>query len=364
MRHQALYRIFFSLLFFLAISGTLWAQVGKPSIVGLSTQPWISSEGKLLSTRGGGVQGKFTSYPMPVPAAIPHCVAIDQKGIIWAGLVGSNRIGKFDPKTGLFKHYLVPTPDSRPHGITVDGDGKIWFTSEQDFRRKVGRFDPDTELFIEVQVAGIGDADVRPHTPIFGPGGYIWFTMEDGIGRIHPRTFEAKAFPVPTKGSRPYGITVGLDGMMYFAEWRGHKIGRLNPKTGEVREYNPPTPGSGTRRITTAPDGIIWVSEYIAHNLARFDPKSGEIREFKMPSAPNSAPYGIVATPDGMIWMSEQFSNLITKFDPKAETFTSYPVPWDETGLRIPSSVRNMITDREGKIWYGDNRNSRITKVE
>ena len=127
LRMKSLGLFFFGLVPLLSTSGPLLAQ-GKRS-VGLSTQPWISIEGKLITTKGGGVQGKFSSYPMPVPAAIPHCIAIDQKEIIWAGLVGSNRIGKFDPKTGLFKHYLVPTPDSRPHGITVDGDGKIWLVS-------------------------------------------------------------------------------------------------------------------------------------------------------------------------------------------------------------------------------------------
>jgi len=46
-----------------------------------------------------------------------------------------------------------------------------------------------------------------------------------------------REWEVPTKGAKPYAMTVSLDGSIGFADELASKIGHLNPKIGELKEY-------------------------------------------------------------------------------------------------------------------------------
>ena len=41
---------------------------------------------------------------------------------------------------------------------------------------------------------------------------------------------------MPTAGSRPFGITTGPDGNLWFTEYGGDKIGRITP-SGTITEF-------------------------------------------------------------------------------------------------------------------------------
>ena len=60
-----------------------------------------------------------------------------------------------------------------------------------------------------------------------------------------------------------WGITVGSDGKLWFAETRGNKIGRI-ATTGEFSEFLLPTPNDGRVGpfgITVGSDGAVWFTE-------------------------------------------------------------------------------------------------------
>ncbi|MBN2574207.1 MAG: hypothetical protein JXP73_06560 [Deltaproteobacteria bacterium] len=47
--------------------------------------------------------------------------------------------------------------------------------------------------------------------------------------RAHDPGWEFGEFPIPTPDSVPYGIVVGPDNNLRFAESKGNKIGRITP---------------------------------------------------------------------------------------------------------------------------------------
>ena len=49
----------------------------------------------------------------------------------------------------FIKEFEIPTACSQPVGIVVDNDGKVWFTETN--TGNVGRFDPRTEEFVEIE---------------------------------------------------------------------------------------------------------------------------------------------------------------------------------------------------------------------
>ena len=76
-----------------------------------------------------------------------------------------------------------------------------------------------------------------------------------------------KEFPVPTAGSDPYGITVGPDGNVWFAENIGNKVGFITPE-GSITEFPLPSPGSGPTWLTAAPTATSGSSRTAAAGSA------------------------------------------------------------------------------------------------
>ncbi|MGB7587935.1 MAG: hypothetical protein WBM00_04425, partial [Solirubrobacterales bacterium] len=68
-------------------------------------------------------------------------------------------------------------------------------------------------------------------------------------------------FTVPTHISRPFGITAGPDGNVWFTEnWpEAHKIGRITPD-GQITEFSLSS-AANLDSITTGPDGNLWFTD-------------------------------------------------------------------------------------------------------
>ena len=83
--------------------------------------------------------------------------------------MGSNTIGRLNPKTGEIKEYPLKTPDSGPHGLVADKEGNIWFTAN--FKGYIGRLSPVTGKITEYKLP---EAAHDPHTPVFDRRGILW----------------------------------------------------------------------------------------------------------------------------------------------------------------------------------------------
>jgi hypothetical protein len=73
-------------------------------------------------------------------------------------------------------------------------------------------------------------------------------------------------------GSRPYAISGGPDGALWFTEAGNRSIGRITTD-GAITECRLPTPGDHTLHgIVAAPDGGIWFTEPNSNRIGRIDP--------------------------------------------------------------------------------------------
>jgi len=98
----------------------------------------------------------------------------------------------------------------------------------------------------------------------------LWFVEYDGhnIGRITP-SGTITEFAIPS-GGKPYAITAGPDGNLWFTEPGAfNAIGRSTP-SGGISEYPIPTPNTDVAGITTGPDGNIWFAEEFVGKIGRF----------------------------------------------------------------------------------------------
>jgi virginiamycin B lyase len=133
-------------------------------------------------------------------------------------------IGRISPNTHSVTEY---SDGGDPFNITSGPDGALWYTD--DGYGRIGRIDPSTHLISHFAPKG------KVITPAFivARDSYLWFTDENGrIGRLSPSTHRFALYNVPTQGGRPYGIAVGKDDELWFAEQNESEIVKMCPELG------------------------------------------------------------------------------------------------------------------------------------
>ncbi len=331
-----------------------------------ATDLYANGAGSFINFQPGHrqIRGKFTVYDLPRDSARPHSLATDQQGRIWFAETGANRVGMFDPQKREFAEYPIPTPEAEPHGITVVREGIIWFT--QAAKDKIGRLDPKTGGIRDFPVPAGG---IRPgarggvgriHAPMMGNDGFLYSSNEwmSSIVKLDPKTGQTWEYLTQTKASRPYGIQIDLAGDVWFAAAGSDYVGKLGTKTGTVTEHKTPTPKSGPRGLTMDPQGLIWYAEWDAHKIGYINPKTLEQREFVPLSHPHSGTYALASDGAGVIYVAEFISNQVSRYEPKKREWTEWQMPLSR------SRARSIIVDPSGYVWYADNGNSKLVRIE
>ena len=161
--------------------------------------------------------------------------------------------------------------------------------------------------------------------------------------------------PVPTRRSRPYGIVVAPNGIVWVALLGTDKLASVDPGTLKLTEHNV-TSGARPRRVDVTPDGRIYYTDFDRGFLGRLDPKTNELDEWALPGGEDSRPYGMAVDRQGRVWLVETgvSPNTFVGFDPAKNAITSItPIP---SGA---GSVRHMhYYAVSGTVWFGTDENT------
>ena len=106
-----------------------------------------------------------------------------------------------------------------------------------------------------------------------------------------------------TASARPFGITAGSDGNLWFTESNTDRIGKITT-AGVVTEYNI-TVGAFPNDITAGPDGNLWFTENNTDWIGKINPTTGVITEYSSGITVGAFPEDITAGPDGNLWFTE-----------------------------------------------------------
>jgi virginiamycin B lyase len=173
-------------------------------------------------------------------------------------------------------------------------------------------------------------------------------------------------YAIPTDLSKPFGITAGPDGAMWFAEGDGNKIGRIG-MDGKITEFAIPTAESNPGLLTSGSDGAIWFVERDGNKIGRLT-MEGQFSEFAIPSGgeqvqtasgktiTTSTPQGIVRGPDNALWFTEQAGNKIGRITTDG-TITEYPLPTADSG---PLSI---LLGGDNQLWFTERSGNRIGSI-
>lgn len=268
--------------------------------------------------------GQATYYPLP-KGAMPHGIAFDKQGRLWAGLEGLDEIVRLDSKGKIVQTFHIP---ETAQGTSVK-------------------------------------APADNHGLNFGPDGTtLWYTGKASgtIGKLDTKTGKFTSWATPTADSLPIYIKADGAGNMWFTELGGNNIGEVTT-SGQVKEFVIPTPDSRPIAIVPAPDGkSMWFSEEATDKIGRID-SNGHITEFQVPKkALGETLAGLSFDKAGNVW-TEQYmiqnqpgTDYIVKIDKSVLNATSGNLPAsDFTFSKIPSTgttLHRIIQGPGGNMWF------------
>lgn len=272
--------------------------------------------------------GHLTEYPVKTAASCPNGIALYGVGpsllVVFTESLGNN-IGVLYPSDGTVEEYPVVTPASCPNGITMGtaANPLIWFTEQCDpanyyANDHIGTFDITTGVVTEYSVSGRG---LQPAGITVGLDGSVWYALrspdEGFIVRATSSGVSGPPCNTPSWESEPTAITFGPDGKVWFTEDAGvaGAVGMADPatfaQTCKMIEY---PVSSGAQDITSGPccakdcaDGLgLWFSEY--YGKIGCISTGGIVSEQSVYPA---SPLGIAIGPDGNIWYTDSGRNVV-----------------------------------------------------
>jgi len=190
----------------------------------------------------------------------------------------------------------------------------------------------------------------RPHDPMAGKDGAIWYTgqLSNKIGRVDPKSAQFKEFPLKTPRTGPHGLAEDREGNIWFTGNSAGLIGKLDPKTGNVTEYKMPDAAvKDPHTLNFDQSGILWFTAQNANVMGRLDPKTGDIKIIKSPT-PNSRPYGLHVNSKGVPVVVLFGTNKIATIDPATLAVKEYTLP--DPGAR----PRRLALANDDTVYYAD----------
>ena len=210
--------------------------------------------------------GVFTAFHVPADGSAPLAITDGPDGALWFTEGDANKIGRITTSGAITEFPASGTPD----GIAAGPNDTIWFT--QCGSNQIGQIATTGGTVYEYHVptsnSGLYNITADPR------GGFPWFT--ETLGNNVDSFRESAGVPtiretaVTTSAARPWGITAGPDGNMWFTEETGNNIGRL--AGGVVTEFPIPTTMSSPEEIASGPDGNLWFTEGLVGKLAALRP--------------------------------------------------------------------------------------------
>jgi virginiamycin B lyase len=266
----------------------------------------------------------------------------------------------------------VPTVGAIPWGITHGPDGAYWFTEYE--AGNIGRIDTNGI----VTEYGIPSPASAPISITIGPDTNLWFAEAgyDHVGRVSTNTngVVVTEFPLPFNLVET-SITMGPDGRLWLLDFGNNSSTGQTTNGGVVAMtvttngitnatyYNTGlTVGSRPFAITSGPDGNLYFTESLAGKIARIT-TNGVITE--SPLLPQSSqPEGITTGPDGAIWFTLAAANELGRLDITTFTnFTLYPLPVNANGSGLADAPADITLGLDGNLYFTDPAGGAIGRV-
>jgi streptogramin lyase len=325
----------------------------------------VGNGSALTQTLASSMRVGIAEFPIPTANAEPSDIAAGPDGDLWFTEALSNKIGKVTAG-GKFTEYPVPVPAyAELSGITEGPDGNLWFGESAtggtlksfSTNKQIGKITTDGRLTEYPLPGAMGANGITA-----GPDGDLWFGENHPgrhatcSGQVAKTTTSGKIteFPSSLVGC-PGSFVAGRDGNLWFTEGK-NTIGKITTG-GSLTTYHVPNGPMGypyPNGIALGPDGNLWFTESGGNKIGKIT-TNGTITEYPIPTA-NAGPYAIAAGRDGNLWFTEYSSNHIGKISTNG-AITEYPIP---TANAEPMGIAVGLN---GNLWFTEYSGNKIGKI-
>ncbi len=333
-------------------------EIPTPSPMSLPQGLDIAPDGSVFYTETNAgkiarLQGTRTrEYSLPKGAS-PNIVKLAEDGV-WFTDGGNAAIGLLNPETGAVTEYPLPS-GAAPNFLQIAADHSKWFTEPSG----VGRLSP-TGVITEWHIA-LEKADSHIEQLSIDPTGHVWFTElnYDGVGasgtnfvrRLDPATNIVRAYPLPTFGGTPAGVTAAPTGHIWVSEYFAGKLALLDPQAAPFSSTTvTPNSGLASRSNTGRLSPVSTVSPRTANPAAPIahyvsPAKHTGWLEYTIPTTGANAE-DMRLSPAGNLFFEED-SGFLGVLNPQAETIVEYAIP-------SPNSGYYNIALCDGSVYFAE----------
>lgn len=313
----------------------------------------------------GGLSGSAEGYDPEGGVAAPTKRVLEQAAYLASINLSSNPEGnwkyplrtlprpKGDETKVIITQYDLPRVDGEPHDAVVDPDGRLWYVDfGQDF---IGRLDPRTGEAKEWRLP-----EVRPYPPFPGGGldveidreGNPWFALihRGAIVKFDKKLEKMTIYEAPPPQTlrtftgflahSPNTKMVWFDDIGFAGMTKMHG---LDLTTNHVtKTYEVPVSVYGME--ATSKGNVYFMS--LSGVIGELDTTTGKSAIYPTPTPRSGARRGFVDAQD-RLWFAEYFAGRLAMFDPLTKQTKEWPVP-------VPyADPYDVVLDKNGTVWSG-----------
>ena len=265
----------------------------------------------------------------------------------------------------IYTEYDLPNRTRQPHDVIVDSQGMAWYAS---FGEQIlGKVDIRTGKVTEYEIPLL-----KPRAPTgvlavrFDEDENIWLGMQfqGGIAKFDKKTekFQTWSLPPELNGDHVQINQVSpehhkVDGKVWLQDAGTYTVLRLDVKSGKFEVFEPfRIPRPNIYDVISDAQNNVYFTVFGREDIGRIDAKTGKVTIYPTPSK-GSAPRRGMIDKEGRIWFGENRADRIGMFDTHTERFEEWSVP------TAGSWPYDATADRNGEVWSGGEFSDRIQRL-
>jgi streptogramin lyase len=266
----------------------------------------------------------------------------------------------------IYTEYDLPQKTRQPHDVIVDSQGMAWYAS---FGEQIlGKLDPNTGRATEYQLPRL-----KPGSPTgslalrFDRDENLWLGMQfqGGIAKFDRKTEKFQTWSLPPELNGDY-VQINqvspehsyVDGKVWLQDAGTYTVLRLDLKTGKFEVFTPyAIPRPNIYDVISDPQNNVYFTVFGAAHIGKIDAKTGKITLHQTPTA-GSGPRRGMLDKEGRLWFGENRGDRIGMFDTRTEQFQEWMPPTPE------SWPYDVTADKNGEVWSGGEFTDTIQRLD